>query len=49
MKYQNAAVLLPLLAIAAGCTTTGMGYGSAPSGAIPCHSTGSVPMESREP
>jgi hypothetical protein len=35
MKYQNAAVLLPLLAIAAGCTTTGMGYGSAPSGAIP--------------
>jgi hypothetical protein len=36
MKYQNAALVLPLLAvIAAGCTTMGTGYGSSPSGASP--------------
>jgi hypothetical protein len=36
MKYQNAALVLPLLAtIAAGCTTMGTGYGSTPSGASP--------------
>src|ERR1700722_16326072 len=36
VKYQNAALVLPLLAaIAAGCTTMGTGYGSSPSGASP--------------
>jgi hypothetical protein len=34
MKYHNAAVILPLLvAMAAGCTTMGIGTGSTPSGA----------------
>jgi hypothetical protein len=34
MRFQNAAVMLPLLvAIAAGCTTMGTGTGSTPSGA----------------
>jgi hypothetical protein len=33
MKYQNAALVLPLLvAMAAGCTTMGTGTGSTPSG-----------------
>jgi hypothetical protein len=36
MKYQNAALVLPLLAaIAAGCTTMGTGYGSTPAGGSP--------------
>jgi hypothetical protein len=34
MRYQNAALMLPLLvAMAAGCTTMGTGTGSTPSGA----------------
>jgi hypothetical protein len=34
MRYQNAALMLPLLvAMAAGCTTMGSGTGSTPSGA----------------
>jgi hypothetical protein len=36
MRYQNVKLMLPLLvAISAGCTTMGTGFGSTPSGANP--------------